>query len=155
VCVDPTRSSFRAIHTPPVTLSTHSPIRAQPRASTAIKRRTPAQKRAAAGRRASLSVPALRTLHAVLEPKISKPKRSTKPLTLPEDVQLATGRRMRSEQQQVRRCAAGGVDHSTLRWWGLPQHPAAEFERCLMLSSPAEPLLWSSLTPFTFLQTHF
>ncbi|GBF89448.1 hypothetical protein Rsub_02020 [Raphidocelis subcapitata] len=59
------------------------------RAATAAKPRTPAHKRG--GRAASGS-----KLRQVLQPKISKPARSTKALTLPEEFELATTKRARS-----------------------------------------------------------
>jgi hypothetical protein len=76
---------IRAIYTP-------SPAPAARRAATAVKAARPAPARAA--RRAGCAATgAAATLHRVLEPKITKPRRSVKPLTLPEEVELATGRR--------------------------------------------------------------
>lgn len=56
---------------------------------TAAKPRTPVHKRG--GRAASGA-----KLRQVLQPKISKPSRSTKALTLPEEFELATTKRARS-----------------------------------------------------------
>lgn len=39
-------------------------------------------------------------LHHVLQPKLTQPPRSTKPLTLPEDLQLRTSSRLRSGARQ-------------------------------------------------------
>lgn len=57
-------------------------------ARTAAKPRTPSHKRSVRDVRDSSA-----RLRQVLEAKITKPSRSTKPLTLPEDVQLQTSKR--------------------------------------------------------------
>jgi hypothetical protein len=48
-------------------------------------------------------------LHAVLQPRVAKPVRSTKPLTLPDDIELETDKRLAS------RAAAGAAGQEQVR----------------------------------------
>lgn len=70
-------------------------------------------------------------LHQVLAPRVTKPTRSTKPLTLPDDFELQTTRRGqgRPAQQPVRGLVLDTVSSTT-------QHATACSEQTAVIAQP-------------------